>query len=155
MIIDERDHGFTCGRAPPGQNTLTPCEESRSPGEVRSSRAPRPSASRPYRSEPPPACRCRPPSSGGSLMDQARRSPPTGRRCVKRLGYFQRSCHPANRSSGPLGGSFSNLTAVRQLTYPQGVRHVTQLPFPSHIEHPGQWRSLWRSLGATITLRTG
>src|SRR6516165_8214537 len=39
------------GRAPPGQNMLTPCEESRSPVEVRGSRAPRPSACRPYRSE--------------------------------------------------------------------------------------------------------
>src|SRR5436190_10819299 len=51
------------GRAPPGQNTLTPCEESRSPVEVRGSRAPRPSASRPYRSERQLACRCRPPPS--------------------------------------------------------------------------------------------
>src|SRR5207302_10584515 len=51
------------GRAPPGQNTLTPCEESRSPVEVRGSRAPRPSAARPCRSDRQPACRCRPPPS--------------------------------------------------------------------------------------------
>src|SRR5258708_32812649 len=51
------------GRAPPGQNTLTPCEESRSPVEVGGARAPRPSASRPYRSERQLACRCRPPPS--------------------------------------------------------------------------------------------
>src|SRR3954470_21894978 len=59
------------GRAPPGQNTLTPCEESRSPGEARGSRAPGPSASRPYRSERPPACRCRPPPSSPNPEESA------------------------------------------------------------------------------------
>src|SRR5262245_17911055 len=51
------------GRAPPGQNTLTPCEESRSLVEAPGSRAPGPSASRPCRSERQPAYRCRPPPS--------------------------------------------------------------------------------------------
>src|SRR5438094_7322450 len=59
------------GRAPPGQNMLTPCEESRSPVEVRGSRAPRPSASRPYRSERPPACHCRPPPSSPNPEESA------------------------------------------------------------------------------------
>src|SRR5882724_513690 len=51
------------GRAPPGQNTLTLCAESRSPVEAPGSRAPEPSASRPCRLERQPACRCRPPPS--------------------------------------------------------------------------------------------
>src|SRR3954454_11096104 len=51
------------GRAPPGQNTLTPCVESHWPGATRGSRAPEPSASRPSRSERQPACRYRPPPS--------------------------------------------------------------------------------------------
>src|SRR5207237_6207466 len=55
VIIDERDHGFTRRSSSAWQNMLTPCEESRSPVEVRGSRAPRPSASRPYRSERPPS----------------------------------------------------------------------------------------------------
>src|SRR5436190_635145 len=59
------------GRAPPGQNMLTPCEESRSPVEVRGFRAPRPSASRPYRSERPPACHCRPPPSSPTPEESA------------------------------------------------------------------------------------
>src|SRR5262245_26346589 len=51
------------GRAPPGQNKLTPCEESRSLVEAPGSRAPGPSASRLCRSERQPAYRCRPPPS--------------------------------------------------------------------------------------------
>ena len=66
MIVDERDHGFLGGRAPPGQNTLTPCEESRSPVEAPGSRAPGPSTSPPCPSERQPACRCQPPPSSPS-----------------------------------------------------------------------------------------
>src|SRR4051812_28553249 len=51
------------GRAPPGQNTLTPCVESHWPGVTRGSRVPGTSASRPSRSERQPACRYRPPPS--------------------------------------------------------------------------------------------
>src|SRR5689334_17681565 len=51
------------GRAPPGQNMLTPYEESRSPAEARGSRAQGTSASRPCRLERQPACRSRPPPS--------------------------------------------------------------------------------------------
>src|SRR5262245_22200947 len=51
------------GRAPPGQNKLTPCAESRSLVEAPGSRAPGPSASRLCRSERQPAYRCRPPPS--------------------------------------------------------------------------------------------
>src|SRR3954453_9277623 len=51
------------GRAPPGQNTLTPCEESRSLVEAPGSPAPGPSTSPPCPSERQPACRCRPPPS--------------------------------------------------------------------------------------------
>src|SRR3954465_16061125 len=51
------------GRAPPGQNTLTPCVESHWPGATRGSRVPGTSASRPSRSERQPSCRYRPPLS--------------------------------------------------------------------------------------------
>ena len=43
----------------------------------------------------------------------------------------------------------------RRQHIPKVVTHVTQPLISHHIEHPRQWRSSWRSLGATITLRMG